>query len=133
MKKAILNVPLSTGTPDQLMHQLMDWAKAGRPSYCCVVNVHMVVEANKDKEFMKVVQEADMATADGVPLLWALRTFHKHKQPRVAGMDMLPELLKMAEAETLPVYFYGGTDAMLEKNKNPPGGKIPQTETGRYV
>jgi N-acetylglucosaminyldiphosphoundecaprenol N-acetyl-beta-D-mannosaminyltransferase len=83
--------------------------------YVCVANVHMLIEAYKDDDFAQQVRNADIVTPDGMPITWAIRLIHGLKQDRVAGMDLLPDLLKRAEAEKLPVYFYGGTEEMLEK------------------
>ena len=73
----------------------------------------MTIEAHNDPSFAEVVNNADLVTPDGMPLVWALRLLYGLKQERVAGMDLLPELLKAAEAEDLVVYFYGGTEEMM--------------------
>jgi len=90
---------------------------AQKSSYTCIANVHMLVEAHKDASFSAVVNNADIVTPDGIPLTWGLKLLHGIKQDRVAGMDILPDLLKAAEEKAIPVYFYGGTDEMLDKTK----------------
>jgi N-acetylglucosaminyldiphosphoundecaprenol N-acetyl-beta-D-mannosaminyltransferase len=39
------------------------------------------------------------------------------KQDRVAGMDMLPDLLSACEEEQLPVFIYGGTNSLIDKTR----------------
>lgn len=44
-----------------------------------------------------MVNQADIVTPDGMPLVWALRLLYGIKQERVAGMNLLPSLLEKAE------------------------------------
>jgi N-acetylglucosaminyldiphosphoundecaprenol N-acetyl-beta-D-mannosaminyltransferase len=46
-----------------------------------------------------------------------MRLLYGINQERVAGMDILPDLLKDAERLNLSVFFYGGTHEMLIKTK----------------
>ena len=73
----------------------------------------MTIETHNDSSFAEIVNKADLITPDGMPLVWALRLLYGIKQERIAGMDLLPKLLKAAEAENLAVYFYGGTEEMM--------------------
>jgi N-acetylglucosaminyldiphosphoundecaprenol N-acetyl-beta-D-mannosaminyltransferase len=73
----------------------------------------MLVEAHNDNSFATVVNTADMVTPDGMPLIWAIRLLHNHQNERVAGMDLLPALLKQASEKNVSVFFYGGSQKML--------------------
>jgi N-acetylglucosaminyldiphosphoundecaprenol N-acetyl-beta-D-mannosaminyltransferase len=112
-KMQILNFPISIGKYQDYIEYIIDRANAGDSEYIYVANVHMVVEAFWNKSFSEKVRQASLITPDGKPLTWALRLLHGIKQDRVAGMDVLPALLKKSEKTKLPVYIYGGTDALL--------------------
>jgi N-acetylglucosaminyldiphosphoundecaprenol N-acetyl-beta-D-mannosaminyltransferase len=99
-------------------NQIFTHAIKHQSTYVCVANVHMTIEAYWDSNFAKAVNNADIVTADGMPLVLALKALYGIKQERVAGMDLLPSLLKQAEEAELGVYFYGGTTEMLEKTKD---------------
>lgn len=90
-------------------------ARRGESRTACFANVHMTVEAQHDPAFARLVNGADWVTADGVPLTWALRLLDGIRQPRVAGIDMLPDLVRQAAAEGLPVFFYGSTPEVLAR------------------
>ncbi len=87
-------------------------------SYVCVANVHMTIEAFKNKGFSDIVNQADLVTPDGMPLVWALRLLYGIKQERAAGMDLLPSLLEKAEETQLGVYFYGGTPELQARTED---------------
>jgi N-acetylglucosaminyldiphosphoundecaprenol N-acetyl-beta-D-mannosaminyltransferase len=56
-----------------------------------------------------------MVTPDGMPLAVGMKLIYGLKQDRVAGMDLLPDLLKKSEEHRIPVFFYGGTPEMLKR------------------
>ncbi len=58
----------------------------------------------------------DLAVADGQPVRWALNFLYSTGLPeRVYGPDLTADLLARAEKEGLPVYFYGGTQEILDR------------------
>jgi N-acetylglucosaminyldiphosphoundecaprenol N-acetyl-beta-D-mannosaminyltransferase len=116
-KQHLMSISISTGTYNDILQHILRTAQTKSSSYTCLANVHMLVEASKDEAFAKVVNEADITTPDGKPLTWALKMLYGKDQDRVAGMDLLPDLLVHAAQMKLPVYFVGGTEDMLEKTK----------------
>jgi N-acetylglucosaminyldiphosphoundecaprenol N-acetyl-beta-D-mannosaminyltransferase len=75
----------------------------------------MTIEGQKDPNFARIVNEADWVAADGVPLTWSMRLHQGIQQDRVAGIDMLPDLVARSAKEQLPIFFYGSTPDVLEK------------------
>ncbi len=114
----IFNFPISVGKYDDYIEYIMESASTGRSQYIYVANVHMVVEAFWNKSFSEKVRQAGLVTPDGKPLTWALRLLHGIKQDRVAGMDILPALLKQSEKSQTPVYIYGGTETLLSRTRH---------------
>ncbi|MEJ7736460.1 MAG: WecB/TagA/CpsF family glycosyltransferase [Chitinophagaceae bacterium] len=116
-KKALLSLSVSTGAYNEFVDRIIALAYEQKYRYVCVANVHMLIETYFNPEFAAVVNDADVISPDGKPLTWALRLFYNVRQDRVAGMDLLPDLLQQAESKRLPVYFYGGTNALLSQTK----------------
>jgi N-acetylglucosaminyldiphosphoundecaprenol N-acetyl-beta-D-mannosaminyltransferase len=117
MTKQIISLFISTGLYDSFIHRIIELARKKQSSYVCVANVHMTIEAYWDSKFADMVNDADLVTPDGMPLAKAMKLLYGLRQDRVAGMDLLPDLLEKAEKENLGVFFYGGTDEMLQKTK----------------
>lgn len=114
MQKQLISININTGTYRNFVNELVEMSDKSS-SYTCIANVHMLVEAYSNASFASIVNNADMITPDGMPLTWGLKLLHGVRQDRVAGMDLLPDLLKEAERKAIPVYFYGGTEAMLTR------------------
>jgi N-acetylglucosaminyldiphosphoundecaprenol N-acetyl-beta-D-mannosaminyltransferase len=74
----------------------------------------MIVEANRDASFRRVVNQATLVAPDGKPLSVFMKAFHRLEQERICGMDVLPDLLRKAEAAGRSVYFYGGEQHCLD-------------------
>ena len=84
--------------------------------------------------FAAVVNAADLATADGMPVLKVLQWFHTLKQDRVAGNDLLPALLERAASQgwACTVRWFGGYPAEDEgrggtRVADPPLRRLPCT------
>ena len=116
-KQQFKSIQLSLGSYSQFCKEIVLLCNSSCSEYVCVANVHMLVEAHKDKEFADVVNNSIITTPDGLPLTWGLRLLYGIKQERVAGMDLLPDLLSLASQNQISVFFYGGTNEVLEKTK----------------
>ncbi|SFB69718.1 N-acetylglucosaminyldiphosphoundecaprenol N-acetyl-beta-D-mannosaminyltransferase [Zunongwangia mangrovi] len=117
MKKRLISIDISIKAYQDFIKDLTTLALNKKSTYTCVANVHMLVEAYKSKDFAEVVNNADMVTPDGMPLAKGLKQIYGIEQDRVAGMDLLPDLLKEAESNGIKVVFYGGTQLTLDKTK----------------
>jgi len=90
-----------------------------RKHYVCVSNVHTVVMGMSDPAFTAVTNQATLATADGVPLVWASQVLGGQKiHGRASGPDILSQILVDPCGKGLKHYFYGSTDAVLGRLQN---------------
>ncbi len=113
-KRRVLTADITVGSFGQHVDVIAQAARTHRSSYVCCVNAHMTVEC-RDPGFAAIVNNADLATADGMPVLKVLQWFHKVKQDRVAGNDLMPALLERAAKQGLTVFLYGGSSDTLQK------------------
>lgn len=93
---------------------VLDWAHKHESRYVCAANVHMVMEAYDTQDFCEVVNQADLVTPDGMPLVWMLRLLGCKDQERVYGPDLMLWVAKNAAQKKIPVGFYGGSPDVLE-------------------
>jgi N-acetylglucosaminyldiphosphoundecaprenol N-acetyl-beta-D-mannosaminyltransferase len=131
-KLRVLTVDISLGTFEEHLEAVVEMGAAHRSSYVCCVNAHMTVEA-RSPFFAAVVNNADLATADGMPVLRALQRFHKVDQERVAGNDILPALMEKAADKGLSVYLIGATDDVQRLIADRAAKELPALRiVGRY-
>jgi N-acetylglucosaminyldiphosphoundecaprenol N-acetyl-beta-D-mannosaminyltransferase len=60
-----------------------------------------------------VLDEMDMATADGMAVVWVMRLLGHRAQQRINGPDLMWRCCECAEALGLSVYFLGSTEDTL--------------------
>ncbi|MEJ8800609.1 WecB/TagA/CpsF family glycosyltransferase [Pontibacter sp. H249] len=131
-KRRLITSLISAGSFNDFINHIFWLTDTKASSYVCFANAHMLVEAYQDKEFNKILNNADVATPDGGPLSKLMKLLYGQKQDRVAGMDVLPRLLREAAIRGKSVYFYGSTDQVLEAVVNKAKQEHPNLKIAGY-
>ena len=111
----VIGAPIDVLSWDDACRIIGRWAARRESRYVCICNVHSVITARHDPEFMKVIEDADMATADGAPVAWMLRRLGHPDQRRINGPDLMLRYFAQAEQRGEAVFLYGNTPATLER------------------
>lgn len=111
----VLGLPLSAGTFEEVAQAIFAAAREGRAGYVCIANVHMFTLARHSASLAEAIEQAAFVTSDGMPLVWALRRKGVEDAERVAGPDLMDRLCAMAAAASMPVHFFGSTEATLDE------------------
>tara|TARA_B110000285_G_C15052822_1_gene577935 strand:- start:571 stop:1077 length:507 start_codon:yes stop_codon:yes gene_type:complete len=131
MKCKIVSLNITTGKYLNVINEIISLAKSGISSYVCISNVHMCIEALWNKEFANQVNSTNIVTPDGIPLAKAIKLIYG-KQDRIAGMDIMPDLIKRAEEEGLGVYFYGRSADMIDQTEVYVSKNYPDLKNAHY-
>ena len=100
---------------DDAARRVIEWAKRGESRYVCVASVNNVMHARDDEAYRNIMNEADLVTPDGMPLVWGLRLLGVRRATRVYGPTLTPMVAALAARAKIPVGFYGGTPEVLER------------------
>lgn len=114
----LLNTPITCLPFEEQIMLILRWAKVGESRTVCLANVHMLMEAYWNSSFARVLEESDMVTPDGMPLVWMLKRLGIYNQNRVAGLDVFINLCKLAQECHIGVYFVGSQKDILKKVKS---------------
>lgn len=93
---------------------VLTWAATRESRYVCVATVNNVMESHDSPEFRRIMNEADLVTPDGMPLVWGLRALGVREAERVYGPDLTPAILSAAAAKGVEVGFYGASQKVLD-------------------
>jgi len=113
-KQLVVSVGISKTSYSEVVRLCQQWAEerrgAGRSDarYICVTSVHGVIMAKDDPEIANIINQADIATPDGIPVVWALRSFGSRGQQRVYGPTLMLELCRSAAENGHRIFLYGG-------------------------
>lgn len=130
-RRLVLGVQIDALDWNAALARLCSWGGARESRYVCICNVHSVVTATQDADFLRVVEEADLATPDGAPLAWILRRQGIQAQERINGPDLMWRYLAEAERLGQVVSFYGSTSDTLERLKTTILRAFPHLQLGR--
>jgi N-acetylglucosaminyldiphosphoundecaprenol N-acetyl-beta-D-mannosaminyltransferase len=118
-KQLVVSVEISTTSYAETAELCMRWADERRTSptapshYICITSVHGIILAKKDPEIARFLNAADIATPDGMPVVWALRSFGYSNQQRVYGPTLMFEICQRAAALGHRIFLYGGREETL--------------------
>jgi N-acetylglucosaminyldiphosphoundecaprenol N-acetyl-beta-D-mannosaminyltransferase len=132
-KNRVLDSFISVGSFKDFIEGIFSLSEEKQSSYVCVCNVHMLVEAQKDKDFNKLLNNADIVSPDGMPIAKLLSYKYQIKQDRVSGMDLLPILIAESANKNKSVYLYGSTDDVLSRIANKAQTEFPHLNIQYYA
>lgn len=110
--------------------RIIQWAREGRSAMICLGNVHMVMTSYMEPSFADALEDADLVTHDGMPLVWALRLLGHTGLERVYGPHLMTFVCQAAAKRGIAIGLYGGSPSVLADlatalQKRHPGLKIP--------
>lgn len=114
-KHLLLGVGVSATSYGEVLALCRDWIEhpADRARSISLLTVHAVMTAAFDRRYRAVLNSSNVAATDGMPLVWALRSFGFRKQPRVYGPDLMLALCEQSAQLAHPIFLYGGRDETL--------------------
>ena len=115
-KHTIVGVGMSPTSYKEVAALCRGWIESkDQVTHCiAVLSVHPVMTAAFDPDYRAVLNSADIATPDGMPLVWALRSFGMQGQQRVYGPDLTLALCEQAAQCGHRIFLYGGRDEVLD-------------------
>lgn len=111
----VVGIPVTALDFKSQITLIMQWAKQRESRSVCVANVHMLVEAHRDAAFANVLEQADLVTPDGMPLVWMLRWLGNPHQDRVAGLDIMLSVCAQAIEQNISIFLLGSEPEILQR------------------
>ena len=113
--RSVLGVRVDATNYLEATQRIVEWAREKRSCYVCCAAVNNIMEARSAEDYKIVMDQADLVTSDGMPLVWMLWALGIEDASRVYGPDLTERVLDAAAKNGLPVGFYGGTEAVLSR------------------
>ena len=111
----LLGVPFDNITTQQTLARITGMVDSRRPHFLATANVDFTVQAMHDLELRRILSDAHLVLCDGQPLVWASKILGNALPERVAGSDLAPLLLSLAEQRGWRVFFLGGEESVAAK------------------
>ncbi|MDS3860697.1 WecB/TagA/CpsF family glycosyltransferase [Thermosynechococcaceae cyanobacterium BACA0444] len=111
----ILGTRVDVTTYDQAWEMFGTWIAQEQWGYVVAANVHVVMSGVWQRAFQRVVNQAALVTADGMPLVWALKALGVKNPQRVYGPDLILAGCAWAEKNGNAIYLYGSDENGLSQ------------------
>ncbi len=112
---SILGVNIDDVTEDEAI-RLIDSMVSKRGMYqIATINPEFVMQANHDPRVMQVLNNAVLATPDGVGILWAAWLLGTPVRERLTGVQLVDRIAKQAALRGWRIYFLGSAPGVAEK------------------
>lgn len=126
-KRQVLGIGVSVTDYASAIAAILAAAQDQRSFKVTALAVHGVMTGALDTVHRFRLNSFDLVCPDGQPVRWALNLLHSARlSDRVYGPDLTLKLCAAAEAEGLPVYFYGSRPEVLTALQAELGERFPR-------
>jgi len=111
----ILNTVIDNLSMDETLEIIDKRIVSKQGLHHVVVNAGKIVAMQSDVELMQAVNEADLINADGQAVVWASKFLGEPLKERVAGIDLMTNLVELAHTRGYKIFFLGAKEKVVKK------------------
>ena len=97
----ILGVRIDNLSKKEVLEKIEYFLSDGRFHQIVTVNTEFILQAQKDEDFKSILNTTDLNIADGVGIWFAFLRFGKLLKARIAGVDLMYEILRIVNEKRL--------------------------------
>jgi N-acetylglucosaminyldiphosphoundecaprenol N-acetyl-beta-D-mannosaminyltransferase len=98
-----------------IVARCLAWCRAPRSSHIVITaNASHLCMMRRDPVLRDACRAGDVSVADGMSVVWALRALGRPVPERVAGIDLMTNLLSTGAEQGLRVYFLGARREVVD-------------------
>lgn len=133
----LFGVPVNALTMNQVLGRVHRAIDTNAPLHIGVISASKVANMRRNAELRDAVLQSDIILADGMSVVWASKLLRRPLPERVAGIDLMTEILRAGSARGDRVYCFGATDEVLDAVKDHiarqyPGVVLAGSHNGYY-
>lgn len=111
----ILGVKVDDISEKNAIFRILEMAKnKGIGKYVVTINAEFVMLAQKNGDFLKILNDAGLAVADGQGVVWSKLILGGKVHDRITGVDLVEKLCSECAKKIISVGFLGGFDDVAE-------------------
>ncbi|MEP0214845.1 MAG: WecB/TagA/CpsF family glycosyltransferase [Cellulophaga sp.] len=114
----ILNTHIHNLSMEETLEIIDTTISKGEQLHHVVVNAGKIVAMQTDLQLRLSVNESDLINADGQAVVWASKILKKPLKERVAGIDLMVNLVTLAAKKKYKVFFFGAKEEVVKEVVN---------------
>jgi N-acetylglucosaminyldiphosphoundecaprenol N-acetyl-beta-D-mannosaminyltransferase len=115
MKVDFLGIPVDALTMDETINIINESIKRNEHINHVVINAGKVVAMQMDQHLYQSVVSCDIINADGQSIVWASQFLGKRLPERVAGVDLMQNLVQLAHEKGYKCFFLGAKEEVARR------------------
>ncbi|MCX7881371.1 MAG: WecB/TagA/CpsF family glycosyltransferase [Patescibacteria group bacterium] len=127
--KKILGITITSQSKKEILEKIKKYIRQS-VDFCHIVslNPEILIIAQENKEFKKVIETAQIRIIDGVGIILAARLLGFEVGERLTGVELMKELVKIASENRLRVLLIGGKGNLADRLADCYQKKYPQAK-----
>lgn len=122
----LLNTNIDVLTIEETVKQIESYIVNQMPLHIMGVNADKINLLNIDDRLKKIVNSCGIINADGASVVLASKFLGKPLPERVAGIDLMIDLIKLAENKGYSIYLLGAKEEVVQKTADVLKQKYPK-------
>lgn len=114
-KVDVLGVEFENTTQIEMVDFIKARIQQNKKTFIVTANPEIVMHARRDPEYSDTLRSADFIVPDGIGIIMGAKMLKKPLQERIAGFDLMSDLLKVANEQCLNVFFLGSRENVIEQ------------------
>jgi len=110
----VLGCPVDALDMEQTVERCLDLVEQNARAQHIVLNAAKLAESHRNPRMRAIIESCRLVSADGQAIVWASRALGTPLPERVAGVDLMHELMAAAAERGLSVYVLGAREEVLE-------------------
>lgn len=111
-RKNILGVKVDNLSRLEILAKAESFLGESKLYQIATVNPEFILEAERNDKFREILNSCDLNVADGMGIRFAFWRYGKRLKCRMAGVDLMLEIMKMAEKNNLSVFLAANKDGL---------------------
>lgn len=101
----ILGTKIDNLSRKEILGKVESFLESGSFHQIVTTNAEFILKAQKDRDFREIINKADLSVADSISIKYAFLRYFQFLKTRMAGVDLMQEILKLAEKKKIPVFL----------------------------
>ncbi len=101
----ILKIRVDNLLKEEITEQIDVFLSNNKFHQIATVNPEFILKAQRDDGFKNIINTCDLNVADGIGIKFAFWRFGKRLKTRIAGVDLMDEVLKIAAEKNLSIFL----------------------------
>ena len=111
----IFNIPFINMKKEDILKILEQRVAENKKTYVVTANAEIVMYAKENVSYFNIITKADYIVPDGIGVVKGAQILKKEIKERVPGIELMVDLLKIANKFNQKIYFYGAKNEVIEK------------------